>query len=305
MIANLAEKLIDLAVVRPVRRSTMLQKLVRHVANAVPVLPHSNYAGRTRYVQMKELFIRNGDGSPFGRGVRSQLVERFEWIHRNIRTASTATDALVMAEALLSLECEGDVVECGCFNGGSTAKLSVLAKLVGRKLHVFDSFEGLPEPNEGQAQELNARLGEEVEWAQGQYAAPLERVQANVERYGDVSVCTFHKGWFSETLNASRLPGRIALAFTDVDLVSSARDCLVGIWPRLSVGGIYFSHDMAFVGVLQVFADKHLWRDLFREPVPIFFGAGFGLCDASPKLGYMVKGSDLSADYLKRLMRQE
>ncbi|HLT27990.1 MAG TPA: TylF/MycF/NovP-related O-methyltransferase, partial [Zeimonas sp.] len=40
------------------------------------------------------------------------------------------------------------LVEAGCFKGGSTAKLSLLAELAGRELVVFDSFEGLPDNDE-------------------------------------------------------------------------------------------------------------------------------------------------------------
>src|SRR5690606_19018518 len=42
----------------------------------------------------------------------------------------------------------GVLVEAGCFKGGSTAKLSLLAELAGRELVVFDSFEGLPDNDE-------------------------------------------------------------------------------------------------------------------------------------------------------------
>ena len=38
----------------------------------------------------------------------------------------------------------GAIVECGCALGNSTAKLSIVAKHLDKKLYVFDSFEGLP-----------------------------------------------------------------------------------------------------------------------------------------------------------------
>ena len=43
---------------------------------------------------------------------------------------------------------EGCIVECGCYKGSSTAKFSLAAKYSGRKLVVFDSFEGIPENDE-------------------------------------------------------------------------------------------------------------------------------------------------------------
>jgi O-methyltransferase len=52
----------------------------------------------------------------------------------------------------------GVVVECGCFRGGTTANLSLICRLVGRKLYVYDSFAGLPEAADG-AGGLHLRQG--------------------------------------------------------------------------------------------------------------------------------------------------
>jgi hypothetical protein len=43
---------------------------------------------------------------------------------------------------------EGTVVECGRYMGGSTSNLSLVCATTGRKLIIFDSFAGLPEPQE-------------------------------------------------------------------------------------------------------------------------------------------------------------
>ena len=63
-------------------------------------------------------------------------------------------------------------------------------------------------------------------WQPGDWAGPLDVVTANVQRWGELDVCRFVKGWFKDTLLAENLPASIALAFTDVDLPSSARECL-------------------------------------------------------------------------------
>jgi hypothetical protein len=47
--------------------------------------------------------------------------------------------------------------------------------------------------------------------------------------------------------------------------------------------------------------DENLWRDVLGEQMPILFGAGYGMCDASPRLGFMVKGRNLSPEYLQKL----
>jgi O-methyltransferase len=273
------------------RQQTAMAKAVKYATDC------SNVA---RY---EDLFISNGKGSKYDESVRASIVERFRRIDREMNIKTTPTDGLFLAEALLSIDCAGAVVECGCFNGGSTAKLSVVAAMTHRQLFVFDSFEGLPEADSYNSFDLHARRS--VEWTQrnhwqvGQYAAPLDAVKANIERYGELSVCTFIKGWFSDTLEPG-LPQQVAFAFTDVDLPSSAQQCLAGIWPRLEEGGIFFSHDIAYLKVLQAFNDERLWRETLKEHPPIFFGAGFGMCDSSPHLGFAVKGR-VTADYIKSL----
>ena len=51
----------------------------------------------------------------------------------------------------------------------------------------------------------------------------------------------------------------------------------------------------------NIYMTQDLWLNQLKSFPPIFFGAGFGVCDQSPHLGYMVKGGDVSAEYLKNL----
>ena len=92
----------------------------------------------------QQRFIDNGRSSQFDELVRSTIVARFELIDRNVPIGSTPTDGLVLAEMMLSMKTPGAIVECGCYAGGSSAKLSIVASLLGRQLVIFDSFEGLP-----------------------------------------------------------------------------------------------------------------------------------------------------------------
>ena len=96
------------------------------------------------YGYLKEKFINNKDHSDINESGRSEIVSRFERIDREVPIGSTPTDGLFLAEMMLNMEAEGVIVECGCYRGGSSAKLSIISKLLGRKLIIFDSFEGLP-----------------------------------------------------------------------------------------------------------------------------------------------------------------
>lgn len=253
------------------------------------------------YPYYRQLFIANGRQGAHNTDVREEIVRRFENIDQLVPKATTPTDGLVLAEAILSMDAEGDLVECGCYAGASSAKLSILARLLRKNLVVFDSFEGLPDGGERVIHARRKVKESGKGWQAGAYSAGLDAVQSNVESLGEISVCRFVQGWFQQTLSPQNLPDRIAAAFTDVDMQSSARDCLVGIWPQLSDKGIFFSHDVAFITVLQELLDEELWKSELKSFPPIFFGAGFGVCDRSPHLGYMVKGVNVSAQYLKRL----
>ena len=89
------------------------------------------------------------------------------------------------------------MVEAGCWRGGSTAKFSLLCQMLGYRLAVFDSFKGvepLTEEEKGKGYDFS-----------GEYAATKALVMDNVARYGAPGSCSFHQGWFSETLAGSPL----------------------------------------------------------------------------------------------------
>lgn len=273
--------------------------LIRRVADFVS----QNLADHHTYAYVKRRFIQNGDGAAIGTATRERIVERFELIDKSVPSGTSSTDGLLMAEALLSVRAPGHIVECGCFLGASTAKLSIVAALLGRPMHVFDSFDGLPRANDYDRRDHDARKPTTwvSDWNAGNYRGTLETVRRHVSQYGDISVCRFYKGWFDETLVGANVPEHIGFAFTDVDLPSSAKTCLLALWPRLTDGAVYFSHDVAFFKVLETVLDDHVWASL-SESRPILFGAGFGMCDASPHLGFFAKGKSATADYVKSLL---
>jgi O-methyltransferase len=294
---------VDTVIVPMCRKVTPLGKLAHYVSQNIGVKKESYQYFKDTYDYLKTKFIQNGMQSRWNKNVRATLVERFETIDEEVQITTTPTDGLSLAEALLSLDVDGAIVECGCYTGGSTAKLSIVARMMNKKLLVFDSFEGLPRTDQHHERDYHTRRSSKwfTSWANGRYAAPLEQVKSNIEAYGEISVCSFYKGWFSDTLKEEILPQRICFAFTDVDLAQSARECFIPIWPRIPDGGLYFSHDIAYIKVLQALLDETLWKKVLNDFPPILFGAGYGLGDSSPHLGFMVKGKAITPEYIKNL----
>lgn len=156
-----------------------------------------------------------------------------------------------MSEAIFDrCRIDGSVAECGCYKGGSTAKLSLACRATGKRLLVFDSFEGLPEPEEWDAEH---RIVRPRTFMRGEYRGSLEEVRENVGRYGALEVCDFHRGWFMDTL--PELDEPIAVAFVDVDLALSTRQVLEHVWPLVVPGGILFLHDATDEKLQEVFCD--------------------------------------------------
>lgn len=275
-----------------------------HQPSALPLEEvHPTLVGDHTYDGLKRKFIENGQRSEVDTAQRRELVRRFEEVDRSLPIVTTQTDGLILAELLISTSAAGDVVECGCFAGGSSAKLSIMAELLGKKLFIFDSFQGLLVDNEHDRSDYHARrpAGWLKPWSTGKYTASLEIVKHNVAACGEISVCEFIPGYLSDTLMPPQLPDRISLAFTDVDTPAAVHTCLTRIWPHLSPEGVYASHDVALIKSLQVLLSETVWRDEIGAFPPILFGAGFGLCDSAPHMGYFAKGENLSAAYLKSL----
>lgn len=178
--------------------------------------------------------------------------------------------ATVMA-AILSLprDVPAVVVEAGSFKGGSTSKLSRAAKLAGREMVVFDSFEGIPEHHEQHTKNI---YGGDAYFPPGSYAGSLEEVRGNVTRFGAIDVCRFVKGWFDDTMPGFHEP--VAVAYIDVDLESSTRTCIRHLYPLLVEGGVLFSQDGHLPWVIGLLRDESFWRDQIGCPPPRMDGLG-------------------------------
>ncbi len=242
-------------------------------------------------------YFRTETGSEYGVGLVDKLVLAAKMARNNVKiqTGSTFLEHLVIATKVLTIPRseEGSLVECGCYKGGSTANLSLVAGLCNRPLEVFDSFEGMPEPNEVDREHVLVKSEQVHTYDEDAWGAPIEEVQENIARYGDISVCTFHKGYFDQSMPSFEEP--CVLVFLDVGLRESAETCLEHLWPLLQSGGYCFTHDVKHMEISALFFDTDWWRrTLDREP-PGLVGAGSGL-GLHPEhngfgslLGYIVK----------------
>jgi O-methyltransferase len=141
-----------------------------------------------------------------------------------------STEQHTTLERLLaeSMDRPGDVVEAGCNAGSTSILLAQWMQNSGRDLHLFDSFDGLPEA---------CGLG-------GLMVASRDKLERTVCNYLEETVLPdfvhIHAGWFTDTM-PEMLPQQINFAFVDCDVFESVMDSVPAIMERLT--GVLALHD--------------------------------------------------------------
>lgn len=147
---------------------------------------------------------------------------------------------LVHSIARAQSKLEGAMAEVGVYQGCSAKLISTAS---GRcPLHLFDTFDGLPEPGDGEHGHLRSK----------QYRSSLASVRSFL---GDGCGIFLHPGHFPGTAHGLE-DQRFSFVHLDVDLKSSTRDCLEFFYPRMVPGGIIMTHDFSFLdGVREAFTE--------------------------------------------------
>jgi hypothetical protein len=221
-----------------------------------------------------------------------RIILSFRRNTKKIKSATSWLEHLCIAAEILKIPStvKGDVIECGCFKGASSTNLSIICDIVGRKLILCDSFEGLPAPDEEDEVHYNILQKRMRFYEKGHFTGGLDEVRHNIDKFGKVDVCEFVKGYYSDTLK--KLKGSYVLAFVDVDLNKSLKECLRMLWPRLVEGAYLFSHEAQDITYTSIFFDMKWWFENFNCSPPGFIGAGTGLplgIGQGSGLGYALK----------------
>ena len=148
----------------------------------------------------------------------------------------------------------GCFVECGVWRGGSAALMALAVCKSGesRDLHLFDSFEGLPEPTEDDGAAAIAYSGGRVSGvlkSLDKCIASLDEVrELLLDDIGfDPSRVHFHKGWFQNTVPfVSPNLGPIALLRLDGDWYESTKCCLEQLYDLVVPGGFVILDDYGY-----------------------------------------------------------
>lgn len=128
---------------------------------------------------------------------------------------------------------DGDFAECGCYRGGTAWLLGESSQgKEGRKLHLFDTFEGMPVlADSDPGGHKKGDFGD----------TSLESVKELLSGYNHVE---YHPGFIPTTFDG--VDGRFAFVHVDVDLFETSSACYEFFYPKMVKGGIMICDDYGF-----------------------------------------------------------
>lgn len=144
---------------------------------------------------------------------------------------------VILRELSRTASVPGDIVEFGCYVGTTSVHVAEELKMTGKRLWLYDSFEGLPEKR----MEDRSPVGEQFK--AGELLATKKELIRNLKQ-ANVPMPVIKKGWFSN-LTADDVPSQISFAYLDGDYYDSILDPLRLIWSRLAPGAIVVVDDYA------------------------------------------------------------
>lgn len=138
---------------------------------------------------------------------------------------------------------EGDFVEAGIWKGGAcvfaNAVIHELGQQDSRRVHCFDSFEGLPAPymkeDEG-----------DIHYTFDPLRISVDQVKGVFSRYGLLTEnAKFRKGFFKDSMKSVEDIEKICMLRLDGDMYCSTIEVLEALYDKVSIGGIVVVDDWA------------------------------------------------------------
>jgi O-methyltransferase len=132
------------------------------------------------------------------------------------------------------LNLPGDVVELGCNVGMTTSFMRRLLDAAGsdKEIHVYESFEGLPDKSENDGMTLSYK---------GESTVSEKMFHETFEKAA-LKLPVINKGWFAQ-IPDEKYPEKICFAFFDGDFYTSIMDSFNKVYHKMVPGGVILIHD--------------------------------------------------------------
>jgi hypothetical protein len=132
----------------------------------------------------------------------------------------------------LCVHLDGDAVECGTYKGTSAFLICKAYLKSCRRVHLFDSFEGLPAP-----QDLDGHY-----WTKGDLSTSERAARDTLSGFDNYVI---YKGWIPDRF-ADIADLSFSFAHIDVDLYQPTLASLEFLYPRMVPGGLILFDDHGF-----------------------------------------------------------
>lgn len=179
---------------------------------------------------------------------------------KRIETLRNALDAIT-AKGI-----EGDFVECGTWRGGLAALMLhyAIEGSQNRKLYIYDTFEGMPEPGQNDHPEAirtynDLKDGQYSNWCRAGLNDVVDTLMECTPDYLDH--CYLIQGMVEDTLNHIA-PTSIALCRLDTDWYSSTKKELEVLYPKVVSGGYIIVDDYSDWPGCKQACDEYLSNEL-------------------------------------------
>ena len=250
------------------------------------------------YSNIENDFIFNNEiGKNYKLSIKDKknIIKRLKFSVSKIDSATDINIHLRLIKKILELDpkSKGYIVECGVFKGATSIPLSIGAKITGRKLILYDSFEGLPSGEKSIPRRYYPHLQVTGSYQKGMYKGSIDEVKRNLLMFGNLESCILRKGYFNKVLHSHK--EKIDFLFLDVDLVSSTKDCILNLWKFLVDGGYCYSDDACDLDVVKVWFDNNWWKKNINSKAPGYIGSGCGvpISLSYSSLGYAIKDPNI------------
>jgi O-methyltransferase len=192
-------------------------------------------------------------------------------------TMTSPERVIALRDAVLYLSqlgVAGDFVECGVWRGGSMMVVAeaLSARSDQRRLHLFDTFEGMSAPGEHDRSHAGDTATQVLAKAPRRAGRTLwciadeEDVRRNLASTGyPMELVRLVRGKVEQTLPAAA-PERIALLRLDTDWYESTRHELEHLYPRVVPGGIVIIDDYGYWQGARKAVDEYI-STLERRPL--------------------------------------
>jgi O-methyltransferase len=156
-------------------------------------------------------------------------------------------------EYILKNKLEGDFVECGVWKGGSSMMIALLLKkydITDKKLYMYDTYEGMSEPDENDKDFTGVLAKTQMENASKDIAesvwcySSLDEVKQNMQLTKfNLDNVIFIVGKVEDTIPATIPNNKIALLRLDTDFYASTKQELEFLYPKLITKGVLIIDD--------------------------------------------------------------